>query len=99
MSWFKLLLWLTKSGNIEYIPIETSLPQAAPVNKVGINKPLEVESPNVQHAKRKYTTTKEAKEIALWVLGGSWKSDLTEASGVWNQIEAKTLYCPSGQYS
>lgn len=45
--------------------MDTNRPHAAPVNKVGMNKPLEVESPKVQHAKKKYTTTKETKEIAL----------------------------------
>lgn len=44
---------LTASGNQEYRAIPNSLPQAAPVSKLGINKPLGTLSPYVQQANRK----------------------------------------------
>lgn len=49
----------------------TSLPQAAPVSKVGMNNPFDDASPNVHAASKKYVITNTAKEMALCVSGGS----------------------------
>lgn len=61
----------TDVGKTEANPTDTSLPQAAPVNKSGINKPFEVESPNVQQDKKKYIITNIPKDKLLCVFGGS----------------------------
>lgn len=45
--------FLTVLGNTLKIPIDTSRPQAAPVNKVGMNSPFDVDNPNVHTAKKK----------------------------------------------
>lgn len=49
----KYYIILTLDGSIYCIIIANSLPQAAPVNKFGMNSPLDTERPNVQDDSRK----------------------------------------------